>query len=346
MSAKPAREAARKPDPSRDIATLAKAVRAGDRRALARAITLVESSRADHRADAQTLLDALLPHTGNSIRLGITGIPGVGKSTFIEEFGLRGIEAGHRIAVLAVDPTSQRSGGSILGDKTRMVALTRHADAFIRPSPAGRTLGGVARRSREAIRACESAGFDRILVETVGVGQSETAVHEMVDMFLLLLAPGGGDELQGIKKGIVELADLLIVNKADGDLASAAGRAAGEYHHAMQLLHPPGGAWVPPVVTCSALEGKGIGDIWDKVADFDRAMADRGGIRARRAAQARSWMWSEIGEELMAALRADPRVRGRVGTLEDDVTAGRATPSAAARELLALFLDRPPPSAG
>ncbi|PWC95248.1 methylmalonyl Co-A mutase-associated GTPase MeaB, partial [Azospirillum sp. TSO5] len=219
-----------------DAARLAEAVRSGDRRALARAITLIESTRADHRATADALLAALLPYTGNSVRLGISGVPGVGKSTFIEAFGLHVIGLGHKVAVLAVDPSSQRTGGSILGDKTRMVDLSREANAFIRPSPAGTTLGGVARRTREAMLICEAAGFDVIVVETVGVGQSETAVADMVDLFMLLLLPAGGDELQGIKKGIVELADLVVVNKADGDLAATARHTVADYRHALALL--------------------------------------------------------------------------------------------------------------
>ena len=316
---------------------LAERLRAGDRRALARAITLVESAHKEDRGPADELLASLLPHTGGSIRVGITGVPGVGKSSFIEAFGLHLIEAGHRIAVLAIDPSSKRSGGSILGDKTRMQELSRHPAAFIRPSPAGRTLGGVARRSREALLLCEAAGFDVILVETVGVGQSETAVADLVDLFLLLLLPSGGDELQGIKRGVMELADLVLVTKADGELADAAGRAAAEYRSAMQLLRPPGGDWQPEVLTCSAHKERGIAEAWQAVGRF-RAQAEAGGrLAERRAEQARAWMWSEIEESLTAALLDDPAVAGLIAELEPRVLAGRLAPGAAARRILAAF---------
>lgn len=316
---------------------LATAIRAGDRRALARAITLVESTRADHREQARALIADLLPDTGKSVRLGITGVPGVGKSTFIEAFGLHLIEADHRVAVLAVDPTSRRTGGSILADKTRMEDLSRSAEAFIRPSPAGATLGGVARRTRETMLLCEAAGFDVVIVETVGVGQSETAVADMVDMFVLLLAPAGGDELQGIKKGVVEMADLLVVNKADGDLKAAAGRAAGEYRHALDLLAPANAAWTPRVLQCSALEAAGIGEVWAAVGDYWAALEPGGAIAARRAGQARAWMWSEIEDSLLAALRAHPGVRALLPDLEAAVAAGAVPPATAAARVLAEF---------
>jgi len=316
--------------------SLAQELRSGDRRALARAITLVESTRADHRAQADTLLAELLPHTGKSIRLGITGVPGVGKSTFIERFGLQLIGGGHRVAVLAVDPSSKVSGGSILGDKTRMEELGRNADAFIRPTPAGTTLGGVARRTREVILLCEAAGFDVVIVETVGVGQSETAVSEMVDMFILLLLPAGGDELQGIKKGVVELADLVVVNKADGDMKAAATRAASEYRHALYLLRQPTPGWTVEVRTCSALTGEGVGEIWDAAERF-RSAVSSSGIERRRADQARAWLWNELGETLLQQLRGDAAVRKRLPLLEAAVTAGKVTPGVAAAELLALF---------
>ena len=319
--------------------TLAAAIRAGERRALARAITLVESTHSEDRRRADELMATLLPATGGSIRVGITGVPGVGKSSFIETFGLHLIEAGHRIAVLAVDPSSRRSGGSILGDKTRMEELSRHPSAFIRPSPAGRTLGGVARRSREAMLLCETAGFDVILVETVGVGQSETAVADLVDLFLLLLLPAGGDELQGIKRGVMELADLVLVTKADGELSDAAGRAAAEYRSALHLLRPPGGSWTPEVLTCSAHKGRGIAEVWQAVGRFrDHATAD-GSFTERRSGQARAWMWSEIEESLKAALFEDPRVARLVAELEPEVTASRLAPGAAARKILAAFRD-------
>lgn len=322
-----------------EVQKLAAALRAGDRRALARAITLVESTRADHRAQAEELLAAILPATGKSMRLGISGAPGVGKSTFIEAFGLAVIGAGHRVAVLAVDPSSKRGGGSILGDKTRMAELARREAAFIRPSPAGRTLGGVARRTREAILVAEAAGFDVVIVETVGVGQSETAVADMVDLFLLLLAPGGGDDLQGIKKGIVELADLLVVNKADGDLKPAAQRAVADYRHALRLLRPAS-TEAPDVVAVSALEGHGIEALWRSVERRIAALAASGAIERRRAEQARAHLWSEIGEGLMELFRADAKVAARLARLEAQVAAGEATPTAAAQSALKAFRGR------
>jgi LAO/AO transport system kinase len=316
---------------------LVEQVRAGDRRALAQAITLIESTRKDHRREAEALLEALLPHTGKSVRLGISGVPGVGKSTFIEAFGQHLIEAGHRVAVLAVDPSSQISGGSILGDKTRMEQLAQSPQAYIRPTPTAGTQGGVARRTREAILACEAAGFDVVLVETVGVGQSETAVAEMVDMFLLLLLPGSGDELQGFKRGIVELADLVIVNKADQDFLEAAGRVAAEYANALQFLRPASPDWTPRVVTCSALKGTGIGEIWQIVEEYRTAMAKAGTFEERRSRQARSWMWREVDDSLVASFRAHPSVKARISELEEQVEAGTLTPAAAAQALLAAF---------
>jgi LAO/AO transport system kinase len=312
---------------------------AGERRALARAITLVESTRDDHRARADALLTALLPHTGKSVRLGITGVPGVGKSTFIERFGLHLIAAGHKVAVLAIDPSSKRTGGSILGDKTRMELLSRDPNAFIRPSPAGATLGGVARRTREAMLLVEAAGHDVAIVETVGVGQSETAVADMVDMFILLLPPAGGDDLQGIKKGVVELADLLVVNKADGELIKTAQRAATDYLNALRLLYPTTAAWMPEVRTCSALEGRGIAEVWQAVGRF-RAAQGAVGIAKRRGTQARAWLWNEIGESLMAALRRHPEVKRLLASLEREVESGALAPSTAARRVLGAFLER------
>ncbi len=316
---------------------LAAAIRRFDRRALARAITLIESTRDDHRATAEALLEELLPATGNSIRLGISGVPGVGKSTFIETFGRHLIDAGHRVAVLAVDPSSQKSGGSILGDKTRMEELSRSPDAFIRPTPTAGTLGGVARRTREVLLACEAAGFDVVLVETVGVGQSETAVADLVDMFVLLLLPSGGDELQGLKRGIMEMADLVVVNKADGELVDAAGRSASEYANALRLLHPSTADWVPEVVTCSALEGTGIAEISGIVDAFRERATESGSLETRRAAQARRWMWGEVDDHLLAAFRAHPAVRAKLGELERMVADARLTPSAAAHALLEAF---------
>jgi len=309
---------------------LADAVRAGDRRALARAITLVESTREDHRADAIALLEELMPGTGGAMRVGISGAPGAGKSTFIETLGLHLVETGHDVAVLAVDPSSTRTGGSILGDKTRMEQLSRRPEAFIRPSPSGGTLGGVARRTREALLVCEAAGFDVVLVETVGVGQSEVAVAGMVDLFLLLLAPGAGDELQGVKRGIVELADLLVVNKADGALLEAARHTASDYAHALHLVGQPD----VQVLLASALEGTGIADVWSAIEVLARAARESGAVAARRAEQASDWMWSEVTETLVERVRADAHRSGDVDALEAEVVAGRISPAAAARRLL------------
>jgi LAO/AO transport system kinase len=318
-------------------AELADAVRAGDRRALARAITLVESTRGDHRGDAIALLETLLPHAGGATRLGISGAPGAGKSTFIETLGVHLVDAGHRVAVLAVDPTSARTGGSILGDKTRMEQLSRRSEAFIRPSPSGGTLGGVARRTREALLVCEAAGFDVVVVETVGVGQSEVAVAGMVDLFCLILAPGAGDELQGVKRGIVELADLLVVNKADGALADLARHTAADYAHALHLVRPtPEGSTVR-VLTCSGLLGEGIDEVWNAVQDDVRAAGASGALDRRRAEQAREWMWSEVTDTLLEDFRRDPGVLEEVHTLEHAVTAGEMSPAAAARQLLDRF---------
>lgn len=337
-----------------DVPALADAVAAGTRRALAQAITLVESQRTDHRDAADRLLDLLMARTGGALRIGISGAPGVGKSTFIEAFGQFLIARGHRPAVLAVDPSSPLTGGSILGDKTRMESLSRDTRAFIRPSPAGSTLGGVARRTREAALLCEAAGFDVVIVETVGVGQSETAVAEMVDLFLLLLPPGGGDDLQGIKKGIVELADIVLVNKADGDLAAAAGRAAADYRAAIGLLRPARAEWTPPVLMVSARERTGIDAVWQEIGRFRAALGDAR-IGERRARQAVAWMWREVETALRAALAEDPRAASLLPETEAAVSAGRLSPVAAARQVLAAFLGRagdmpvrtpPPPAAG
>lgn len=317
---------------------LIQALRRGDRRALARAITLVESSRADHRDEAERLIEALLPFTGNAVRIGISGPPGAGKSTFIERFGLDGVGLGRRVAVLAVDPASKRRGGAILGDKTRMAELARSPAAFIRPSSAGDTRGGVARRTREAILLCEAAGFDVVLVETVGVGQAETAVAEIIDMFVLILPPAGGDELQGIKRGIFELADLVLVNKADGELAALARRSVADYASALRLIRPPLPEWQVPVRAISALEGTGIGEVWDEVDRFRAALERTGAWSQRRAEQARAALWAEIGESLLDRFRTTPAVAEHLVCLEAEVTGGARTPSAAARELLAGFL--------
>ena len=304
------------------LETLAQRVLNRDRRALARAITLIESRRLDHQEQAERLLERLLPATGKAIRLGISGTPGAGKSTFIEALGRHVIAAGHEIAVLAVDPSSRRSGGSIMGDKTRMQRLAQAPEAFVRPSPAGGTLGGVARRTREAALTCEAAGFDVVVIETVGVGQSEDAVADMVDCFLLLLAPGAGDELQGIKRGVVEIADLVVVNKADGELLAAARRAQADYQAALQLLRPPTSAWTPEVLACSALHGDGIEAIWQTI---------------QRHHQITSWLWAEVQAGLVDALRADPATADLLTAIEDDVGAGRLLPPEAARALIARF---------
>ena len=309
-------------------------MRAGDRRALARSITLVESTRADHRAEAAALLDSLMPATGDAVRVGITGTPGAGKSTFVEELGTQLTGAGHRVAVLAVDPTSRRSGGSILGDKTRMERLARDPQAFIRPSPSGGALGGVARRTREAGLLCEAAGFDVVVVETVGVGQSEIAVADMVDCFVLLAAPGGGDELQGIKRGIMELADVVVVNKADGDLLPAAKRAVADYQHALHLLRPKHEGWEVPVIAASALEGKGIDESWDAIERCTAHLRTTGARPALRSAQAVAWMWDEIRETILASFRQDPDVAAKLPDVEQAVRDGRLSPASAARALL------------
>ena len=316
---------------------LASRIRSGDRRALAKGITLVESTRADHRQQAIELLEVLTPEAGNSIRLGISGVPGVGKSTFIETFGNHVIEQGHQVAVLAVDPTSALSGGSILGDKTRMERLSRNPEAFIRPSPAGKTLGGVARRTRETMLLCEAAGFDVVIVETVGVGQSETAVAEMTDMFLLLLLPGGGDELQGIKRGIMELADLILVNKADGDQQAAANRTASDYSMALHFLHARSQNWQAKVQACSALGDEGIAEAWETVQEYRKALGEAGEIEARRAAQSRAWMWSETADALLADLKSDASVKALVSQLEADVTSGNLPATVAAQKLIEAF---------
>ncbi len=315
---------------------LAQALKAGERPALARAITLIESTRADDRARAEDLLSGLMSTTGGAIRIGISGSPGVGKSTFIEAFGLMLTRQGLSVAVLAVDPSSRRTGGSILGDKTRMEELSRDPKAFIRPSPTGGSMGGVARRTREAMLLCEAAGFDVVIVETVGVGQSETAVADMVDLFVLLLPPSGGDELQGIKKGIVELADLVVVNKADGALLEAANRAAAEYQSALRMLRPLSADWQVPVLRCSALEKRGIDEIWAEIQRH-REVLGPAALAEKRGAQARAWMWSEVEDSLAAAFRRHPAVATRLGELEQGVAAGELPATVAARLLLKAF---------
>ena len=323
-----------------DTAALAESIKKGDRRALARAITLIESTRADHRAAAGELLEVLMPNTGNSVRIGISGAPGVGKSTFIEALGNHLIEAGHRVAILAVDPSSAISGGSILGDKTRMETLSRRDEAYIRPSPAGTTLGGVTRRSRETLLLCEAAGFDVIIVETVGVGQSETKVADMTDMFVLLMQPGGGDQLQGIKRGIMELADLVLINKADGELKSLATQAASEYREALNLLRSRTADWTVEVRTCSALENIGINDAWDVMSRYREMLVANDQLNPRRADQARTWMWSEVQDSLIADLKADRDVQEHIPELEAAASSGRLPAGKAAERLLEIYRKR------
>lgn len=319
-----------------DLRTLGVALRDGDRRALARAITLIESTRIDHRRDARTLLEDVSSEAGRSIRLGVSGVPGVGKSSFIETIGKHLIAQGHELAVLTVDPSSVLSGGSILGDKTRMEQLSRNNKAFIRPSPSGGTLGGVTRRTRESIVLCEAAGFDVVIVETVGVGQSEIAVAGMTDMFVLLLLPGGGDELQGIKRGIVELADLILVNKADGEQTNNTKRAVAEYTNALRLLRPRSEHWQVPVASCSALTGAGIAEAWEYVDRYHKTMSTTGELADRRANQATAWLWSEVSEKLLERFKNDPAIHERIATLEKAVATGDRNPMSAAEELLAL----------
>ena len=309
----------------------------GDRRALARAITLVESTRSDHRTEAERLLADLMDRTGRAHRLGISGAPGVGKSTFIETFGKFLTGARLKVAVLAVDPTSVRSGGSILGDKTRMPELARDTNAFIRPSPSGSVAGGVARRTREAMLLAEAAGFDVVIVETVGVGQSEVAIEDMVDMFLLLVSPGGGDELQGIKRGVMELADLIIVTKADGALQAAAQRAAADYQSALTLMRPKSKFWSPEVCLVSALEGVGIDIVWQAAERHHAGLVESGGLEKRRAEQAKRWMWNEVEHGLREAFGHHGAVAAALPALELEVAQGRIAPTVAARRLLAIF---------
>ena len=320
-----------------DIEALAQDLRSGHRAALARAITLIESRRGDHQAAARDLVQALLPGTGNAIRVGITGSPGVGKSTTIDGLGMYLIERGHKVAVLAVDPSSARSGGSILGDKTRMARLAASDRAYIRPSPASGTLGGVAAKTREAMLLCEAAGFDVVLVETVGIGQSETAVCDMTDFFLALMLPGAGDELQGIKKGLVELADMIAVNKADGDNIKRANLAASEYRGALHILSPRSEHWHPPVLTYSALTGTGIGELWQKVLDHRGAMNASGDFAGRRRQQQVKWMWSMLEQRMIARLRADPSVRAKVKRTEAEVADGSITPALGAEQIAEML---------
>jgi LAO/AO transport system kinase len=313
------------------------AVRAGDRRAVAKTITLLESTRAEDALLAQEILEGLVPATGRAVRVGITGPPGVGKSTLIEALGLYLVERGHRVAVLAVDPSSPVSGGSILGDKTRMERLAQSDRAFIRPSPSGGSLGGVAHRTREAMLVCEAAGYDVAIVETVGVGQSEIGVHAMVDFFAVLLQPGAGDSLQGMKRGVLELADALVVTKADGDQLALAERTRGEHASALELLRPTSAVWTPRVLAASAVTGQGIDALWELVLAHRTALEGAGELAARRQRQARDWMWTLVQEGLERDFRAHRGVAQAIPALEADVEAQRATPAGAARALLETF---------
>ncbi len=306
----------------------------GDRLLLSRAITLTESSRPDDQALAQAVLTQVLPATGRAIRVGITGVPGVGKSTFIEAFGSYLIQQGHRLAVLAIDPTSQRSGGSLLGDKTRMETLSMNPAAYIRPSPAGDSLGGVAQHTRETMLLCEAAGFDVILIETVGVGQSETVVHGLVDFFLLLMLAGAGDELQGMKRGIMELADALAITKADGDTTASARRAQLDYTNALHLFPPTGTGWSPPVLTCSALTGAGIADLWTMILTHQQQMHQNGEFQQRRQAQQLTWFRALLRQRLDARFYSQPGMSERLAALEVQIRAGTLLPAAAVQVLL------------
>jgi len=310
---------------------------AGDRTALARAITLIESTKPADNAAAQELLQLLLPHAGRAIRLGITGVPGVGKSTTIDQLGTNLVNAGHRVAVLAVDPTSKRTGGSILGDKTRMSQLAPLANAFIRPSPTSGTLGGVTRKTRETMVLLEAAGFDVVIVETVGVGQSEVAVADMVDFFLVLLLAGGGDDLQGIKKGIIELADMIAINKADGDNVTRAQRAANEYQNAIAIFTPKSAAWLPPVVTISGRTNLGLDALWEKICAHRRLMHENGEFAERRRRQAVEWMRDMLSDRLLHAVKANPAVAARLPEIESAVRDGRLFPTRAVDDILDLM---------
>jgi len=323
--------------PPADIASLICALRAGERAALARAITLVESKRPDHQRSAHQLVQSLLPHTGTARRVGITGAPGVGKSTTIDALGSHLTGLGHKVAVLAVDPSSARTGGSILADKTRMAQLAADARAFIRPSPTAGTLGGVAAKTRETMLLCEAAGYDVILVETVGTGQSETAVADMTDFFLALMLPGAGDELQGLKKGLVELADMIAINKADGDNVARAKAAAAQYRAALHILTPRVAEWQPPVVTYSALTGAGVAQLWEHVLDHHRRLSATGAFAARRREQQVKWMWALLEDRLRSRLATDPKLKARLPQLERAVAEGTLSPALAVDAIVATL---------
>lgn len=319
------------------IKLLSSDIMSGDRRALAQCITLIESDNTNHKKFARYLLKKIMPKTGKSFRIGVSGPPGVGKSTFIETFGLHLVSLKNTLAVLTVDPSSRNSGGSILGDKTRMEQLSSNSDAFIRPSPSKNKLGGVSRHTREVLLLCEAAGFENIIVETVGVGQSETSVESMVDMFILLIAPGGGDQLQGIKRGIVELADLIIVNKADGDLYNSAKLMESDYKAAIRLISSNRESWKPKVVTCSALEGSGIKDISKIVNNYKNQLKTNNKLDILRKRQANEWLWEEIKEGLLDSIVKNAEVLGLVKTFEEKIKQGTELPGMAAEQILAKF---------
>src|SRR5271168_3901003 len=324
------------PSPAPDVGRIARDIRAGDRTMLSRAITLIESKRADHRHTAAVLTQALLSHTGKAVRVGITGAPGVGKSTMIDALGHMLTGTGRKVAVLAVDPSSRRTGGSILADKTRMARLATDANAFIRPSPSSGTLGGVAAKTRETMLLCEAAGYDVVLVETVGVGQSEIAVADMTDFFLVLALPSAGDELQALKKGVVELADMIAVNKADGDTLLRAKLAAAEYSAALHILSPRSKNWSPPVITCSALIGDGIEPLWTHVLDHRERLTASGELAAQRGEQQVKWMWTMLEERLFAPLRSDRALKAALPRIETEVAAGRLAPASAVEQIAAM----------
>jgi LAO/AO transport system kinase len=320
-----------------DIVRLARGIRAGERAVLARAITLVESRRADHQHAARLLVQDLLPDTGGAVRVGITGTPGVGKSTTIDALGSFLTAQGRKVAVLAVDPSSTRTGGSILADKTRMARLGADPNAFVRPSPSSGTLGGVAAKTRESMLLCEAAGYDTVLVETIGTGQSETVVADMTDFFLVLMLPGAGDELQGLKKGVVEHADMIAINKADGDNLARAQAAAAEYRAALHILGARSPHWSPPVVTYSALTGEGIAPLWEQVLAHRARMRETGALATLRSAQQVKWMWAMLEQRMASKLRSDPSLRAKLPRLEAAVADGRMSASLAVDELAAAL---------
>jgi LAO/AO transport system kinase len=327
----------RSPPGTLDLANLARGVRASERGVIARAITLIESRRVDHQKAARRLVQELLPATGQAVRVGITGVPGVGKSTTIDALGTFLTGKGHKVAVLAIDPSSARTGGSILADKTRMARLGSDPNAFVRPSPSSGTLGGVAAKTRESMLVCEAAGYEIVLVETIGTGQSETMVADMTDFFLVLMLPGAGDELQGLKKGVIEIADMIAINKADGDNVRRAKAAAAEYRAALHILTPRSPSWSPPVVTYSALSGDGVAALWATVLDHRERMTAAGELAARRREQQVKWMWAMLEDRVFARLKSDPAIKAKLPRIEAAVAEGRMTPALAVDEIAAAL---------